>query len=100
MLKTFAQMAKFFPIWSHWLATKDWPWLKEFRLWDQALIKFSIVFVLIFYIYLKIRTITMRTKLHRTAIECIKCPPNLTPWWDSNPRLSVQFGGIDGNYTT
>jgi hypothetical protein len=23
-------------IWSHWLLTKDWPWLKEFWLWDPA----------------------------------------------------------------
>jgi hypothetical protein len=35
MLKTFAQMAKIFPIWSHWLSTKDRTWLKEFRLWDR-----------------------------------------------------------------
>jgi hypothetical protein len=37
MQKTFARVAKFFPIWSHWLSTKDWPWLKEFRLKDQAI---------------------------------------------------------------
>jgi hypothetical protein len=35
MLKIFAQSAKFFPIWSHWLLMKDWLSLKEFRLWDR-----------------------------------------------------------------
>jgi hypothetical protein len=39
MLKFFAKLAKFFPIWSHWLSTKDWLLLKEFRLWDRPNMK-------------------------------------------------------------
>jgi hypothetical protein len=37
MLKTFAQIAIFFQIWSHWLSTKEWLSSKVFWLKDPAL---------------------------------------------------------------
>jgi hypothetical protein len=36
-LRFFAQMAKFFPIWSHWLPMKDWLSSKVFWVWDPTI---------------------------------------------------------------